>query len=113
MKQETRDCQSCKGQFVIEPDDFAFYEKIKVPPPTWCPGCRLQRRYSFRNEMNLYKVKCGLCGKNTISMYSADKPYPIYCQKCWMSDNWDPLQYGQEYDFSKPFFEQFGQLLRT
>jgi len=26
-------CQNCKQDFVIEPDDFAFYEKMKVPSP--------------------------------------------------------------------------------
>ena len=31
MKSETRNCQNCKKDFVIEPDDFSFYEKIKVP----------------------------------------------------------------------------------
>jgi hypothetical protein len=24
-------CQNCKNDFVIESDDFSFYEKIKVP----------------------------------------------------------------------------------
>ncbi|MDI6602741.1 MAG: hypothetical protein QME57_01295 [Patescibacteria group bacterium] len=41
MNQEKCTCQNCKKEFVIEPEDFAFYEKIKVPPPTWCPECRL------------------------------------------------------------------------
>ena len=29
MVQETRVCQNCHKDFVIESDDFAFYEKIK------------------------------------------------------------------------------------
>jgi hypothetical protein len=33
---KTVECQNCRKQFTIESDDFAFYEKIKVPPPTWC-----------------------------------------------------------------------------
>ena len=33
------------------------------------------------------------------------------CQKCWWSDNWNYLDYGLEYDFSKPFFEQWDELL--
>jgi len=44
MKSETKNCQNCKKDFTIEPEDFNFYEKIKVPPPTFCPECRLQRR---------------------------------------------------------------------
>jgi hypothetical protein len=37
----------------------------------------------------------------------------MYCRECWWSDKWDPLKYGQEYDFKKSFFEQFKQLLNN
>lgn len=110
MKTETRNCQNCKSQFLIEPDDFGFYEKIGVPPPTWCPVCRKQRRLSWRNDMNLYSRKCDLCKRAIVSIYSTDKPFPVYCPKCWWSDKWDPKSYAQDYDFSKTFFEQFKEL---
>jgi len=82
-----------------------------VPPPTFCPDCREQRRIAFRNERALYKRKCDLCGESVVSRVSPDKSYPMYCQKCWWSDKWDPLSYGRDYDFSKPFFQQFKELL--
>jgi len=66
MNSETKNCQNCKKDFVIEPDDFAFYEKIKVPPPTFCPECRLMRRYAWRNERVLYRRNCDLCEKSTV-----------------------------------------------
>lgn len=56
-------CQNCKQDFTIEPDDFNFYEKIKVPPPTWCPECRLIRRLAYREDRPLYKDKCDKCKK--------------------------------------------------
>ncbi len=112
MPQETKTCQNCKQNFVIEPDDFTFYEKIQVPPPTWCPECRLKRRFVFRNERYLYKRTCGLCSNNIISFVSPEKPYVVYCPKCWWSDKWNPLSFGQTYDFSTPFFEQFQNLLK-
>ncbi|KKW17067.1 MAG: hypothetical protein UY56_C0004G0003 [Parcubacteria group bacterium GW2011_GWA1_50_14] len=108
---ETKTCQNCKNPFVIEPDDFQFYEKIKVPPPTWCTECREIRRIAFRNERALYRRKCDLCGKMVVARVSPDKPYPMYCQECWWSDKWDPKSYGKEYDFSRPFFEQLEELL--
>ncbi|MEK7650968.1 MAG: hypothetical protein AAB377_00390 [Patescibacteria group bacterium] len=112
-KIETKNCQNCKNPFTIEPDDFLFYEKMKVPPPTWCPECRKQRRLSWRNDLSLYSRKCDLCNKNIISLYSPDGPMKsVYCQKCWWSDGWDPKSYAQEYDFSKSFFEQFAELQR-
>ena len=110
---ETKNCQNCKVSFTIDASDFDFYSKISVPPPTFCPECRLQRRMAFRNERSLYKDICDLCGKNFVSMYSPDKPFKIYCKECWYSDKWDPLEYGREYDFSRPFFEQFKELMRV
>ena len=110
MNTETKTCQNCKNEFVIEPEDFAFYEKIKVPPPTFCPECRLQRRLMFRNERNLYKRKCDMCGKSIVTMYSPDKKLTVYCVPCWWSDTWDASQYAMEYDAAKSFFDQFREL---
>ncbi len=42
-------------------------------------------------------------------MYRPDAPYTIYCPECWLSDKWDPEEYARDYDFSKPFFEQFNE----
>lgn len=104
---ETRVCQNCKASFEIDASDFEFYEKIKVPAPTWCPGCRYQRRLANRNEWNFYKRDCDLCKTSVVSIYNPSYPGPVYCQKCWWSDKWDPFSYGREIDFSRPFFEQF------
>ncbi|OGZ77544.1 MAG: hypothetical protein A2256_02130 [Candidatus Staskawiczbacteria bacterium RIFOXYA2_FULL_32_7] len=110
MNSETKNCQNCKKDFVIEPDDFAFYEKIKVPPPTFCPECRIMRRYAWRNERVLYRRNCDLCEKSTVTIYSPNKPYKVYCPSCWWSDKWSALDCKQDFDFSRPFFEQFKEL---
>src|SRR5260370_173067 len=102
--QENHICQNCKNQFVIEPDDFAFYEKMKVPPPTWCPDCRFRRRSLFRNEMTLYNRTCAQCGKKIISMYHPGSDYVVYCLQCYESDSWDPFSYAKDYNPGKPFF---------
>lgn len=110
MNQETKICVNCQKEFIVEPQDFAFYEKMGVPAPTFCPECRFQRRLIFLNFVNLYKRKCDLCGKETISTYTPESPYKVYCPACWWSDDWDPTDYGRNYDFSRPFFEQFNEL---
>ncbi|MFA6585722.1 MAG: hypothetical protein WCS86_00995 [Candidatus Paceibacterota bacterium] len=110
---ETKNCQNCKKDFIIEPDDFGFYEKIKVPPPTFCPECRLQRRMTFRNERTLYKRKCDICKKDIISLYPEGSLFPVYCNPCWYRDKWNPENYGLDFDFSVPFFSQFKKLLET
>jgi len=112
MRIESKQCQNCHSQFTIEPDDFSFYEKMGVPAPVICPECRFKRRALFRNETTLYSRKCGLCGKFVVSSYNPKSPYTIYCEKCWESDAWDPYSFGKDYDPSRPFFEQFGELFK-
>ena len=111
MSSEIRTCQNCKTEFVVEPEDFKFYEKIKVPPPTWCPECRMVRRMNFRNERTLYKRKCSLCEKEIISMHPEGTTFPVYCHDCWFSDAWDALKYGVSYSEGIPFFHQIHNLM--
>ncbi len=113
MDGETRNCQNCKNIFTIEPEDFSFYEKIKVPPPTFCWLCRRQRRLAWRNYLNYYKRTCGLTNEPIISLYAPDSGITVYSPKAWFSDDWNALDYGRDYDFSKPFFEQYAELLRS
>jgi len=110
IESETKNCQNCKHEFVIEPDDFAFYEKMKVPPPTFCPKCRAQRRLAFRDYRVLYKRKDDHDGKEIFSIFPSDSPFKVYERDYWFSDKWDSMEYGQEYDFSRPFFEQIKDL---
>lgn len=69
---------------------------------------------AWRNERALYRRKCNAPGHDEmiISIYTADQPYTVYDAKYWWSDAWDPMSYGVDYDFSKPFFKQFDELLR-
>lgn len=115
MENQTQNkvCQNCKGEFVIEPEDFNFYKRIQVPPPTFCPSCRLQRRLMWMKTIQLYKRKCNLCGNQGLSMYPSGSEYKIYCHDCWWGDGWDSLENGRDYDFNRPFFEQFEELFKS
>ena len=112
MSEEIKNCQNCKKEFLIEGDDFSFYEKIKVPPPTFCPLCRAQRRFTYRNERVLYKRKSEFTGKEIFSMFSPNSGIKVAERELWMGDEWNPMDYGRDYDFSKPFFTQFFKLLK-
>ncbi len=112
-KSENRTCQNCTQNFNIESEDFAFYAKLGVPAPTWCPHCRFIRKLTYINERSLYKRNCGLCKIPIISMYHADTSIPVYCVKCHISDQWDARDYGRDYDFSRNFFEQFAELKKV
>ncbi len=106
----TKKCVNCGNNFPVAPEDINFYKKVDAPEPVECYNCRQQRRLAYRNERILYPRKCDLCNKNFLSIYSADKTYPVYCADCWWSDNWDSMEYGRDYDFNKPFFEQWENL---
>ncbi|EKD30201.1 MAG: hypothetical protein ACD_78C00121G0003 [uncultured bacterium (gcode 4)] len=120
MQQETiiesKICKHCSANFDITDKDLEFYEKISpvfggvkyaIPSPTLCPDCRLQRKMPWRNEKKLYKRKCDFSWDDIVSVYSPDKPYKAYTSDKWLSDKWDPMDYGQDFDFTRPFFEQF------
>ena len=115
-------CRQCSATFEITKNDLTYYEKVSptiggkkflIPPPTLCPVCRAQRRHAMRNERNLFHRKCDLTGKQILSVYSVHSPAVVYEHREWWSDKWDPLDYGRDFDFSRPFFEQFGELLRA
>ncbi len=110
-EREEKKCQNCHQEFTIEPEGFDFYEKMQVPPPTWCPECRLWRKALWRNERFLYKTKDAHDGKEIFSMYSPKMSVTVFEKDFWNSDEWDQLATGKEYDFSEPFFEQFKKLL--
>lgn len=103
-------CRQCAASFLVTDDDRAFCVKMDVPEPTLCPDCRQQRRLAFRNERYLYKRDCDLCKKSMVTIYSPDKPFSVYCKTCWWGDKWNALDYGREFDFKRPFFEQWAEL---
>jgi hypothetical protein len=113
LDMETKTCQKCKQNFILDENDLGFYEKMKVPTPKVCPDCRFTMRALFRNETTLYSGrKCDLCGKGIISMYNPKSPYTIYCYECFYSEKWEPRDYAMDFDESRPFIEQFGELLK-
>ncbi|MFA5792002.1 MAG: hypothetical protein WC884_03105 [Candidatus Paceibacterota bacterium] len=109
-----KNCKTCKKEFEISKEELSFYEKIHVPIPRFCPDCRLQQRMIFRNERTLYKRKSGALNQSgeIVSIFSPDSDQKVYDAKTWWGDSWDAMTYGQDIDFSTPFFEQLKNLWR-
>ena len=103
-------CTVSGKSFEVTEDDLKFYKKMGVPVPTLCPEERQRRKSVWRNEKKFYRRKCDLTQKNIISMYSQDSPFKVYDQESWWSDKWNALDFGRDFDFSRPFFEQFQEL---
>jgi hypothetical protein len=110
MEPKTKTCPNCKKDFTVEAEDFNFYEKIKVPAPTWCPECRIIRRFVFRNERKLFKVKDAFTGESIFSLYPAQAERKIITQEEWHGDSWEGMGYAREIDFSRPFLRQIFEL---
>ncbi|MBD3360606.1 hypothetical protein GF366_02265 [Candidatus Peregrinibacteria bacterium] len=87
-----------------------FRKRFDFPEPGLSYQERQRRRMAWRNERTLYKRKCDKTGENIIASYSKDEPFPVYKPDAWFGDDWDALDYGQDFDFNRPFFEQFFEL---
>jgi len=104
-------CKQCKSSFEVTAWNHHILDPLGVPEPTLCPQCRSVRRMTYRNDRTFYHAKSAMSGKQMISMYPPGTPYTVYLQAEWYDRNkWDPLKYGREFDFSRPFFPQFHEL---
>lgn len=110
MESQTKTCQNCKNSFTIEPEDFEFFKQMSVSVPELCLECGVGRAMALRNERHLYKGACGKCGKATLSMYSPDYPYVVYCHDCWWGDSWNGSDFGLEYNSNRPLLDQMRNL---
>ncbi|MBI1812385.1 hypothetical protein HYR82_01210 [Candidatus Peregrinibacteria bacterium] len=115
-------CKHCKQTFEITDDDLTFYDEVSpvlggkkftIPPPEICPQCRAQERYVWRPELHVFLRRSDCSGKQILSMYPPVADCKAYAPDEWWSDAWNPLDFGSEFDFNRPFFEQFRELLRT
>ena len=112
MQQSNPTCQNCKKGFLIHDVDFAFYTKINVPTPTWCPECRMVRRMMFRNERTLFRRNVKGIDEPVLSIFPESSGFHVYYQKEWQTADFDATDFGKDYDFSRPFFEQLRGLMQ-
>ena len=115
-------CGQCASTFDITDEDLKFYDKAspvfngkkyQIPPPTFCSDCRQQRRLMFVNDINLFLNKCASSGKTVVSNCHPDGECKVYDQDLWWSDRWDATDYGRDFDFKRPFFEQIHELSKV
>jgi len=110
-------CAVSGREFEITDEDLAFYKKIAsdlggVPAPSLCPDERCRRRWAWRTK-NFYMRDCDKCGKNVMSWFppsTEDLKLVTYCDDCFRSEEFDALRYGRDFDFDRPFFDQFFEM---
>ena len=107
---QTKTCPVSRTEFTITDTDIQFLEKVspvinekkyQIPVPTLCPPERQRRRLAWRNERNLYKRTCDLSGKELISNVAPHHPFPVYEKKLWFGDDYDPSNFGRNFNFDK------------
>lgn len=116
-------CSRCQNQFVVDDAEEKFIDavspeiagkKFNIPLPSLCPDCREQERLVWRNDRHIYRRKSDKTGNDIVSIYAPNNTdFKVFENELWTKDDWDPMSYGKDYDESKSFFEQFGNLLRA
>lgn len=110
MKPETKNCTSCENEFVIDSGDLILYEKVGLSIPDICSPCRWKQYFSFSIFGKFRKGTSDLSGESFITVLPTKPRYPIYKSHEWWGDKWDARDYGQEYNPSRPFFDQLKEL---
>ncbi len=105
-----RICEHCGKNFTISEDELRMYEKVGIELPVICFLCRMKIHLSFWLFGKFRKGKSALSGENLITVLPENSRYPIYKLNEWHSDKWDAMDFGFDYDESKPFFEQLQSL---
>jgi len=109
-EENKRICESCKKEFVPTADDLVMLARLDLPPPSECVRCTWRHMLAFWVFGKFRKTESALSGKRIITCFSESARFPIYARDEWISDAWDPLVYGREYDSSIPFFDQLAKL---
>jgi hypothetical protein len=113
MNTEKRLCKVSGEEFEIHQNDVVLYEQLGLPLPVISPKVRFQERALWRNETSLYNRVCDVTGQKIISVYRPNHPFKVVTNEYYKSDEWNPFDFGKDYDYDKTFFEQFDELLKS
>jgi len=106
-------CKLTNTVFEISDKEIDFCKRMDVPLPSLAPKERLRHLMATRNEWKLYHRKCDATGESILSAYAPDLPFKVYKNDVWWGDSWNALDYGRDFDFNRPFFEQFDELQKV
>lgn len=108
----TQRCKLTGENFVITDEEIKYCNEHDIPLPTISPQERLRRVTSFDNGIYLYNGKCAFSGECILTNFPPELGHTVYKADIFFSDQWDPFEYGYEYDFSLSFFDQFATLFK-
>ena len=103
-------CAYCDTAFEITDREKTMYGKVGIVIPDICVSCRWRQHMAFWPFGKFRTGNSDLSGEKFITVLPEHARYPIYTAKEWWSDAWDAMDYGQDYDPDRPFFDQFKEL---
>lgn len=106
-------CKTTGKRFTISEAEQKYCNDRALPLATVEPLTLLKRLQAFRNRVHLYNATCASSGKAILSCFPPEKNYQVFDSTIWNGDSWDGLNYGRDYDSTRPFFEQFDALLHS
>ncbi len=116
-----RTCTLTSKEFVISTAEQAHIAKFEslhpllqpgdIPLPTIHPTEFLRQMQSYVTLMALFDDKSCISGKPLITRYNPILGYKVCTTEEFWSDKVDNTSVGRPYDFSRPFFEQWNELL--
>lgn len=110
IKTENKICVDCSKEFTIDEGDLTLYEKVGSSPSSQCFPCRMKQIFSFWYFGKFRKGVSALSGANLITVLPQDFRSPIYTHEEWYGDKWDAIEYAQDYDPDRSFFDQLKEL---
>lgn len=105
-----KQCLYCKEEFLITDTESNLYEKVGIVEPLLCSPCRHKQHMAFWPFGKFRIGKSDLSGEKLITVLPDNARYPIYTSREWWSDAWDAMDYGQDYDPNRSFFDQLKEL---
>lgn len=110
---EKRVCKFTGKEFSISEQEKNAYNHVGLPLPDIHPLERHRYHFTYANPITLYWAKEGRTGKRILSGFDPAEHAVIYDGSFWMSGEFDARDYGREFDFNMPFFDQWQELFQA
>ncbi|MCF7846854.1 MAG: hypothetical protein K9M51_02260 [Candidatus Gracilibacteria bacterium] len=82
---EVLSCHQCQKNYKIQTFELAFYQKMNLPIPRFCPDCRHADRLALRNPRKLFSCTCDCCSAPIQTTFAPERPEKVFCEKCYQN----------------------------
>ena len=117
-----RTCTVTGKRFIVTEREQDFLRRIaqlnpqlgikSLPLPDVHPVAGIRQLALYGNLLNLYRSTSNLSGRPQLSRYNPVSGHKICTTDEFFSDEVDNAEFGRSYDFTRPFFEQWNELMR-